>query len=265
MLALGAALGGLVAGGWGIYPAFIIDALTFILSAVILTRVVYRPGHDAASGEGGLVAALSQYIEGLRYLFSRPDTFIIALTKAAFALAMTGGFQVIQVPIATQVFPMGEEGGISLGLMYAVVGVGTGLGPIAARHFTGDRGRPMRWAIGLGYLLAALGLLLMVPLASFPLTLFGTFWRGFGSGVNWVFSTQLLLQTLPNKVRGRVFSTEFASQTLMNAAGAAMAGWAFDQTSLGMSGMLWVMAGGLLVGGVMWVGWTLKQTVVSGQ
>ena len=39
MLALGAALGGLVAGTWGIYPAFVLDTLTFLLSAALLMQI----------------------------------------------------------------------------------------------------------------------------------------------------------------------------------------------------------------------------------
>ena len=39
MLALGAALGGLVSGTWGIYPAFAIDALSFVASALVLCRI----------------------------------------------------------------------------------------------------------------------------------------------------------------------------------------------------------------------------------
>ena len=38
MLAFGAALGGLVAGTWGLKPAFLIDALTFVLSAWCVAR-----------------------------------------------------------------------------------------------------------------------------------------------------------------------------------------------------------------------------------
>ena len=42
MLAFGAALGGLVSGVVGVYPAFVIDAITFVLSASILLRMPYQ-------------------------------------------------------------------------------------------------------------------------------------------------------------------------------------------------------------------------------
>ena len=42
MLGLGAAAGGLVAGVFGAYPAFMIDAVTFIGSALLLAQADCR-------------------------------------------------------------------------------------------------------------------------------------------------------------------------------------------------------------------------------
>ena len=254
MLAFGAALGGLVAGQWGTQPAFVIDALTFLLSAVLISRIVYE--HDSSlAGDRSVATAIRQYIDGLRYLARHKDTLVIALHKGAFALFVAGGFQVVQVAVAERRFVYGEGGGTGLGLIYAVMGIGTGLGPIIARRFTGDRDRPLRIAIGLSYVIAAIGLLLMAPLYSFGLFLFATVLRGAGGGIGWVFSTQLLLHLLPDQVRGRVFATEFALFTLMSATGAAVTGWALDNTDLGLSGMIWIMAGLIVIPGLLWALW----------
>ncbi len=255
MLALGAALGGLVAGGWGAYPAFIIDAGTFLLSAFFVSRVVYQ--HKPRLGDTSIRAALVQYVDGLRYLAKRSDILVIALTKAAFGLTVSGAFQVLQVRITEEIFVIGEGGGISLGIMYAVVGAATGLGPIVARRFTGDRDRPMRVAIILAYGISVIGLLLASTLASFGIVLVGTFLRGFGAGLNWVFSTQLLLQLLPDRVRGRVFSTEFAALTLMSAASSAVAGWGLDNSGYSIAEILQITAGGAMFFGLLWTLWLL--------
>jgi MFS family permease len=257
MLALGAALGGAVAGGWGIYPAFIIDAFSFLLSAVLIAQVkcTAHPATTAVSSGGALSVALRQYTEGLRYLRQRSDILVIALHKAAFALAASGPLQVIQVVLAEEVFVIGEGGGTGLGLMYAVAGVGTGLGPIVARRFTGDRDRSLRVAIALSYAITALGLGMVAPLSSFDLVLLGTLLRAIGGGIGWVFSTQLLLHLVPNHVRGRVFSTEFALFTLLNAVGAAAGGWALDSVSIEISEIVWWMTGLTLIPGVLWTLW----------
>ncbi len=253
MLALGAALGGIVAGTWGIYTAFIIDALTFLVSALFIAQLKYRPAPGIDSTEKTIGAGLKQYLAGLRYLRQHVDILFIALIKAATALII-GGFQVIQVTIAEKFFVIGEGGGISLGLMYAVAGVGTGIGPIVARRFTGDRDGALRFTLILGYIIVALGMAIAAPLANFNLVLLGALLRGIGGGTNWVFSTQLLLQLVPNHIRGRVFATEFAIFTLASAVGAAVAGGALD-TSLDISDMMWWMGALVLIPGALWTLW----------
>lgn len=255
MLAFGAAMGGIVAGEWGIYSAFIVDALTFLASAGLIAQIDYARPPAIESSDESIGAAFHQYIDGLHYLGQHPDIFFIALHKAASALMVSGAFQVIQVTLAEEIFVIGEGGGTSLGLIYAVVGVGTGLGPIIARRFTGDRDRWLRITLVLTYAVSAVGLAIVAPLAGFGLVLFGTFLRGLGGGTGWVFSTQLLLQLVPDRVRGRVFSTEFALFTLANAASAAAGGWALDATTLGISGVLWWMAGLTLIPGLLWALW----------
>lgn len=254
MLAFGAALGGLVSGTWGIYPAFTIDALTFLLSAVFIIQIKYQPEPGIGSSEKTISSALQQYVDGLRYLKHHVDILFISLHKGANALFVAGGFQVVQVAIAEKVFVIGEGGGIGLGLMFAIAGVGTGIGPILARRFTGDRDRPLRVAIMLSYFMTTVGLVITAPLFSFNWVLAGMILRGIGGGIAWVFSTQLLLQLAPNRVRGRIFATEFAIFSLMAAAGAAATGGAMD-ASLSISAIIWWMSGLALLPGILWGVW----------
>jgi MFS family permease len=193
MLALGAALGGLVSGGWGTYPAFVIDALSFLISAFFIARVRYTRLSTSPAGTGQISAAFRQYADGLRYFKKHPDIFAISLQKAAFSLFTGGAFQVVMVALAEDIFVIGEGGGISLGILYAFVGVGTGIGPVFVRYFTGDRERPLRLSLALTYPLSAVGTLLVATLSSFSVVLLGTLLRAIGGGINWVFSTQLLL------------------------------------------------------------------------
>ena len=257
MLALGAAIGGLVSGYWGIYPAFVIDGLTFLLSALLIAqiRLDVKPALDPA--DKTIRASLRQYLDGLRYLREHTNTLVIAFHKAAIALIMFSGFQVVQVAISEDVFVIGIGGGISLGLMFGINGVGTGIGPILARRLTGDRDRSLRVAILIGYLIGALGLAITGSLINFGTVLFGTLLRGVGGGIIWVFSTQLLLQLVPGHIRGRIFASEFAIFTLASAVGASLAGALLD-SSLGMSGLIWWMAGLSLIPAALWALWLSK-------
>ena len=92
---------------------------------------------------------------------------------------------------------------------------------------------------------------------SFPVVLFGSFLRGIGVGITWVFSTQLLFMVLPDRVRGRVFATEFALQTLANAISVAVAGPLLDVRGVTVSGMLWGSAALTLIPGALWLMWLL--------
>ncbi|MCC7358923.1 MAG: MFS transporter [Anaerolineales bacterium] len=256
MLSIGAALGGLVTGEWGIYPAFVVDAVSFLISAIFIYRVTYTPPARAAHTSGAR-AAFEQYAEGLDFLRRNADLLMIALLKTASGLVISGGFQVLQVVITERVFVIGEGGATALGLTYAAVGIGTGIGPIAARYFTGDRVWPLRVAIAVGFVAAAAGLLIMAPLASLEWVLVGSLLRGVGAGLIWVFSTQLLLHLTPAPVRGRVFSSDFAGQTLANAVGAAVIGWALDGTRLGLTGLLAVLGVATLLAAAGWTAWIM--------
>jgi MFS family permease len=257
MLAFGAAVGGLVAGVWGNEPAFVVDALTFVASAYFISRIVYQPTHSLESSDKTVRGALRQYLDGLSYMRRHLDVLVIALHKPAIALLVTTGFQVIQVRIAEEIFVWGKGGGISLGIMYGVVGVGTGLGPIMARYFTGDRDRALRIAIIAGYLLSAVGLLIASPLSDFYTLQAGILLRGIGAGTVWVFSTQLLLQLVPNQVRGRVFATEFAIFTLMSAVAAGLTGPAMDM--MGIPALLVWMAILTVLPLILWMLWVVRR------
>ncbi|NIM96359.1 MAG: MFS transporter [Anaerolineales bacterium] len=257
MLALGAAVGGLVTGGWGIYQAFAIDALSFVISAFFISRMVYlRPTDRPLDGEIR-TNPVRDFIDGLRYLGEHHDILVISLQKAAFHITISGPFTVVQVALASNVFVIGEGGGISLGIILAVTGVGTGIGPIITRRFTGDRDRSLRIALAAGYLIAALGAAVVATLENFGVVLLGNLFRSVGGGIGWVFSTQLLLQLLPGDVRGRVLSTEFAFFTLASAIGAVLGGWALDNEAIGLERSIYWMAIIALIPFALWVLWMI--------
>lgn len=258
MLALGAALGGLATGLIGIYPAFIIDATTFVISALFMTRIVYQA--KPALTSTGVREGIGQYVDGLRYLWGQRDVLVIALVKAASALTVGGGLAVVQVRYAEQLFPVGEGGSISLGLMYAVAGVGTGLGPILARQVVGDRQSAMRWTIVSAFVMQAAGLAIVWFAPTLGITLAGMTLRAVGGGVVWVFSAALLLLLLPPQVRGRVFATEFALFTLAYAVASGVSGWLLDASKWDVRGLALTLSGASLAAGVLLAAWLARRT-----
>ena len=248
MLALGAAIGGITTGLFGSQTAFFIDGLTFALSAVFLFGIKLPRTSSETHG-----TPTRAKLSALRYMRQHPDIFFIAMHKAAIALLLSSGFQVVQVEIAKSHFVIGVGGAISLGLMYCVNGIGSGIGPILARRWTGDRDKPLRVSISIGYLIGALGLVITAPLLGLVEVLIGGFVRSIGGGIAWVFSTQLLLQRAPNDIRGRIFGTEFAFFTLMGGIGTAIVGALLDRFHVRT--ILWGMTVLPLIPAVLWWFW----------
>jgi len=257
MLAFGAALGGIVSGIIGVYPAFIIDGITFFISVTILARMPYQ-SLVSDSTDKSVIAGFRQYFDGLQYLRKHIDIFVITLHKGINGLLIVGVFQVVQVTIAEQYFPIGDGGSISLGFIYVATGIGTGIGPILGRSWARDRHRHLRIAIAIGYVFSLIGFLITSTLISFPVVLIGAFLRGVGGGIVWVLGTQLLLQLLPNEVRGRVFSTEFAMNSLATAVASGSVGFLID-TSLGISGILILFAGLTVIPTILWSIWIAME------
>ena len=186
-------------------------------------------------------------------MLQHPDILIIALHKAAVSFLMSTGLQVVLVEISNTYFIIGVGGALSLGMIYCINGIGSGIGPILARRWTGDRDTPLRISITLGYLIAVVGIAIMAPLLNFGVVLLGGLVRSIGGGIVWVFSTQLLLQRAPNEIRGRIFGTEFALFTLMGGASSMIIGMLLDRFQIQM--ILWGIAALNLIPALLWGLW----------
>ena len=256
MLAVGAAIGGFTTGLFGSQTAFVVDGLTFALSAVFLLGIKLPDSASTATDP----QARTQ-LTAFRYMRQHPDIFFIVVHKAAIALLLSSGFQVVQIEIAKDHFVIGVGGAISLGLMYCMNGIGSGLGPILARRWTGDRDKPLRISISLGYLIGTFGLAVTAPLLGLVEVLIGGFIRSIGGGIAWVFSTQLLLQRAPNEIRGRIFGTEFALFTLMGGVATAIVGALLDRFHVGT--ILWGMVGLPVIPAVLWGLWQRHSSSIE--
>lgn len=256
MLGLGAAIGGFVVGVFGVHTAFIIDGFTFFVSAAFLLQIK-MPQLSVSKQE---VQSGSKFTT-FRYMVQHPDIFFIALHKASIALLLYSGYQVSQVEIAKTHFVIGIDGAFSLGIMLCLGGVGSGIGPIVARYWTGDSDKPLRQSISLGYLIGSVGLAVTAPLSSLTTVVLGGFIRSVGGGIAWVFSTQLLLQRAPNEIRGRIFGVEFAFFTLMGGIATAIVGALLD--IYGVSAVLWGMSTLPFIPAILWWLWQALYTKAS--
>jgi MFS family permease len=264
MLALGAAVGGLVAGTFGVQAAFLLDAASFLLSAVLIATVRVPGGRRQPDAEAttaprptsALSSVLGELRDGLRYIVTHREIFWLTLTKGLWSLG--GGVLLLLTLFGRDIFPLGRDGAISIGLLYAARGVGTGIGPLVALRLGGDGQRFLRRSVVVAFFITGAG---YIALSGAPLLLIGALcvlFAHIGGSIQWTFSTALLQARAPDRLLGRIFATEYAAMTLATALSAYAAGAARDaglspQTLAIVLGCVFMLSGAV-VGAALWGG-----------
>lgn len=255
MLAVGSLLGGLATSYLGYRVAFVLDAMTFLLAMWCVSRIVLPAGIARVEVK---TSGWLDFVDGLRYLRHQPFILALSLVKGGGSL-LWGAVNVLEVTVAERLFPVGEAGATTLSWIYAVSGLGTGLGPLFLRRWLGDAPVRMRWAITISFLFLTLGLWGLSVAPTLPLFLLATAVRTIGSGAVWVFSSALLQTIVPDQVRGRVFAFEFAFLTLTQSISIFWAGQAMDRFGLGPQAVMGEMAVLSVFVGILWLVFHLRN------
>ncbi len=209
LLAIGAAAGGFAVEYLGLEAVFIMDSLSYVVSAWFIYRTVI-PQFTYVSSETSLLrSAHQEVVDGLRHIRRHPAIRRMATTKAVWA--MGGGALVFLLALLGESVNPGAAS-VSIGILFAARGVGTGIGPMVVRAWFRDE-RTWPPVIGTCIMLTGVGFIVAgwmaaVFTASFivaiPVMLAHT-----AGGANWVFSTVMLQQRVVDQYRGRVFATEW--------------------------------------------------------
>ncbi|MGH2705338.1 MAG: MFS transporter [Actinomycetota bacterium] len=207
MLAVGSALGGLVAATLGRDTAFVINAVSFLVSAALVLAI--RAPFEEGRGQAARANPLHDLREGFAY--ARSDRRILALlaTKGGFGLG--GGVIALLSIFAVTVYRAGDLG---IGLLFAARGLGALLGPIGAGAYVRDSQRRMFLAIGASMGLFGLAYLVFPRMPSLWLAAPVVTLAHLGGGAQWVLSSYGLQRLTPDRVRGRILSFDFGIVTL---------------------------------------------------
>jgi MFS family permease len=218
MLAVGAALGGIVAAAIGRDAAFAIDAASFALSAALIWRV--RSPFSEAREEPEAHGLAEATVETARY--ARKDHRVLALlgVKAGFGLA--AGVLVLISVFAVEVFERGE---IGIGILMSARGLGALIGPFLGRRFAGPQDRYLFTAIGVALAVFGLGYALLGIMPSLLLAGAAVMLAHLGGGAQWTLSSYGLQRVVPDRIRGRIFSFDFALITLTLTISSLVTGW----------------------------------------
>lgn len=253
MQALGAAAGGVVAAQLGPTATFIVDALTFLVSALLCAGIA--PGAPRQRGDGVARGASGRaLLAGLRYLERDVEALLLTLHKGINCLLVTGGLNVVIVHLAQHRYAAEDGGAASSGVLFACTGVGSAIGALIGRYLVGDEARALRLGLMGSYAVTATGLGVAAADVTFLGLGAGILLRGVGGGMLFVFSTQLLFQRVPGGMRGRIMGLEYGLRTLMSGLGMAIVSVAVD-SRLSESQVFVGLALGALLPGALWAAW----------
>jgi predicted MFS family arabinose efflux permease len=256
-LMVGATLGGLVAAFLGRDAVFLLNALSFIVSAVLIWGMHFAEPH----AEGGRrfrareLVDFSPILAGIRYVRAHVRLRSTILLKCGNLIIGPGWvlFTVMgQNEFAVRWRGMSPERGAFLGMsiLLGARGLGAMLGPVLAASWAGHWQHRLEVAIFSGYLAAAAGYTLLGVAGYLWQACFCVALAHFGSSIVWVFSTTLLQMQSDDKFRGRVFAADLGLCMFTIAAGAYLAGrfvdWGFAARHVAsVAGMLMLIPAGL--------------------
>ena len=267
MLTLGAALGGFVAGSFGTNAAFILDSLTFVASAMLISTVrfpkrVQRPKTKLTVSKA---LGITDTIEGAHYVRHRPRVLAYLLVKTSWG--MGGGILTLLAVFGERIFPVAGKAATGIGVLFTARGIGTAVGPIVARRWTGETRQQMQTAVGIAFLIGGTFYIAFAVSRSFAWALVFLAVAHMGGSILWVFSTVLLQKTVEDNFRGRVFAAEMALVTLTMATSNYVVGELMDRFGISPR---WVTAGVgvfFLMPGITWFltkqWWDRKERAIA--
>lgn len=237
---IGPALAGVVIAAFGPGPAFVIDGLTFGVSAVAVLAIRTRPAHRAAA-EAGIRQTLSEMKEGFTYVRSQPWIWATLISAMLSLLVFYGPVTVLIPFLVKNQLGLGPE---ALGAILAVGGVGSIAMALAIGHFGLPRRRVtamyLAWTFGVGTM-AVYGLMTALWQA-FLVAIFTHALFELGQ-VIW---TTMLQQRVPRPLLGRVSSVDWLMST-----GLIPVSFALTGPAAGVLGAGPTMVAGALLGGLL--------------
>lgn len=272
MQALGAAASGWIVGALGIRMCFVVDGLSYGISAIGLGFVSgsYKVIDDTqkvalksstSSANGPTISPLRHFykmaIDGGQYLYQSYFGALVFL-KGTAALGY-GACDILNVAFAEQT-PAGEvaaamESNGRIGILFSLVGVGCLVGPLVAEPWIHvERPITLQTSCLLAFLLSTVGYFGWATIPYFwSICIFAVI-RAAGSSNIWIHSTLLLQKLSAPRMLGRVLATDYAIALVGEALAAYLCGvfmdnhptWTPYQISMTLAILTTVLTGGWL-------------------
>ena len=220
MLAVGAAVGGVFASVFGRDAAFIANAVSFAIAAILFSRIKtpMQQERDVQS-QRQRIRPIADMREAITH--SRQDPVLMALIFSKTTFAIGAGVVSQLAVLASDVFQGGDA---SRGLLIGVRGVGTGLGPLIAMRYTRGQLSKVLTICGFASLAFSGFYFIGAWMPTLWLTAIFVMLAHLGGGAQWTLSSYGLQLRSPDHIRGRILAGDFALVTLMLSLTSALAG-----------------------------------------
>jgi MFS family permease len=213
--AVGPLLGGVLVAATDPDAAYVINALTFLVSAVLLTRIPGRLLQAAAAAGHGYWRDLA---EGFA-LIRRSRALLTILAAWNVVMLATAGANVSEVVLAKEAFDAGDFG---YGLLVGATGVGLAVGSLLAGSVLESRALSAVYASAIGVIALGMGVAAVSPnvwIAAVCVAFVGA-----GNGAAVVCNALLVQRGAPDELRGRAFTVLMSSNYVVLGLGMLVAG-----------------------------------------
>jgi len=244
---LGSALGGVLMSALGFSSVVLLDAGSFLISALMILLIIIParpaavPAELHASVTGGFLGVWRDLVDGLR-LVKRNRLLLMLFIVLGVAFLGDSMITVLIVPLVKVLMGGGSQ---LLGWLMMTQGVGGLLGGLLIGQF-GKRFAPRRIsAIGLVVTGMVILAIIVIPHSVFVLPLMAL--AGLAASA-WLISSETLLQLgASDQFRGRIFGTLGTTSALASLVGMLLAGSLADLVGLVLvlciSGSLYIISG----------------------
>lgn len=222
MLAVGAGLGGLFTMQFGSAASFVVDAVSFLLSAFLLWGMRGRFSEERHAHD-----EQPRFFDGMKetLAYARANPRVLALLTCKGGYGTGAGVVALLSVYGRDVF---RQGAFGIGLLYAARGVGALLGPFLVRAIAKRDDAQYRAIVGC-VLAFGLGYTILGFSRSLAVGMLAILFAHLGGGAAWQISTLGLQRETPDRIRGRVFSADYGFVTLTMAASSLAAGIMADR------------------------------------
>ena len=235
VLAAGAGLGGLLAVWLGQSVMFAADAASFVVSALLISRMRFVELHvDTHGAPLRDLFGMRMYLDGIRYILADKRRSATLGLKGALGCCIGANWVLLPVlgngayRFTFPHLPPYSGGLLAMSILVCARGCGSFFGPLVASLFTQSSTKRMRLTVGCALLVIAIGFGGEALAPNIAFTSIAAAIAHAGSAVVWVFSTTLLQWQTKDEYRGRVFATEAALNSTVFLGASALASFGVD-------------------------------------